>query len=272
MIENLYVDKEHVKQVFADYVAAYNPNDPKIRLKIEHTYRVADLCERIAVSEKMTEDEIMLSWLLGMFHDVGRFDQVKEYHTFQDALSVDHAGLSADILFGKGNYTHALVLDFLPRTDLDGQKETFSIMENAIRAHSAFRIPFTYSEEEKRFADLLRDADKIDILRVQLDFPLTDIYNCKEEELLTAEVTPEVSKSFYEHKAVLRALKKTPVDHIVGHLSLVFELVYPESLRIVKEQQYMEKLFGFASKNEKTLQLFRRMHLEMERYLKEKGL
>ena len=35
------------------------------------------------------------------------------------------------------------------------------------------------------------------------------------------EVTPEVLQSFDEEHAVLRSLKKTAVDNVVGHISLV---------------------------------------------------
>ena len=59
-----------------------------------------------------------------------------------------------------------------------------------------------------------------------------DVY--KRQVLYQEEVTPEVLQSFDEEHAVLRSLKKTAVDNVVGHISLVYELVYPESCRIVK--------------------------------------
>lgn len=74
--------------------------------------------------------------------------------------------------------------------------------------------------------------------------------------------------SFYEHHATLRSIKRTPVDHVVGHISLVFELVFPESVRIVKEQGYLEKLLHFESRNAATNAQFAELRVEMERYLK----
>ena len=38
------------RQAFAAYAARYDVDDPKVKLKIDHTYRVAALCERIAAS------------------------------------------------------------------------------------------------------------------------------------------------------------------------------------------------------------------------------
>ena len=114
----------------------------------------------------------------------------------------------------------------------------------------------------------MRDADKIDILRVNVDVPLEEIYNTTTEELRNAAVTPAVMDSFYEHHATLRSIKRTPVDHVVGHISLVFELVFPESVRIVKEQGYLEKLLHFESRNAVTNAQFAELRAEMERYLK----
>ena len=44
------IDRIKAEKVFRDYVSAYNAQDDKVRLKIEHTFRVAVLCEKIAAS------------------------------------------------------------------------------------------------------------------------------------------------------------------------------------------------------------------------------
>ena len=67
------MNRNRVIETFQHYVSAYNPSDPKIRLKIDHTYRVAGLCGKIAASVGADAD---LAWLCGMLHDIGRFEQV----------------------------------------------------------------------------------------------------------------------------------------------------------------------------------------------------
>ena len=42
------------------------------------------------------------------------------------------------------------------------------------------------------YTHLLRDADKIDILKVNVELPLEEIYNVDTEVLYPEEVTPEV--------------------------------------------------------------------------------
>ena len=67
------INREHIKNTFQEYTDRYDSTDPKIKLKIDHTYRVADLCERIAKSLDLLQEDIDLAWLSGMLHDIGRF-------------------------------------------------------------------------------------------------------------------------------------------------------------------------------------------------------
>ena len=253
------IERERIREVFENYTSAYDVSDEKIKLKIHHTYRVANLCEQIAKSENIDDSEVEMAWLLGMPHDIGRFEQLRQYGTFSDADSVDHAALGADILFGKNG--QAMIRDFVSDDAED------ALIETAVRVHNAYRIPVDLDKRTERFCHILRDADKIDILKVNVEEPLDKIYNTTIEKLQSSAVTEEVMQSFFEHHAVLKSLKKTPVDHVVGHCSLVFELVFPESLCIVKEQGYLEKLLHFETKNPKTKEQFALLRADMEKYL-----
>lgn len=252
----LNIDRNHVMEVFKAYTDAYDATDEKVKLKIDHTYRVADLCERIARAEGLDEGDIDLSWLLGMLHDVGRFEQLRRYGTFIDAESIDHAKLGADILFEEGK-----IRDYVSEADED------ALIEMAIRVHNRYRIPEGLSARVAKLSHILRDADKIDILKVNVEVPLEEIYNTTAEELRNAEVSHAVMESFYEHKATLRAIRRTTVDHVVGHISLVYELVFPESLCIVKEQGYLDRLMNFETYNARTREQFAELREEMQRYL-----
>lgn len=253
---SLKIERDMVNAAFKAYTDAYDGSDEKIKLKIEHTYRVADLCGQIALSEGLKETDVDFAWLLGMLHDVGRFEQLRRYGTFIDAESVDHAALGADILFQEGKIRNYLESD-----------EEDSRIELAVRVHSAYRLPEQLDVRTEMFCNILRDADKIDILKVNVLVPLEEIYNATTRELRNAEVTEAVMQSFYEHHATLRNLKRTAVDHVVGHISLVYELIYPESLHIVKEQGYLAQLMNFATENPKTKVQFAELKEEMERYL-----
>ena len=241
MSEKRLLPRRQIETAFNRYVADYNPEDPKIRLKIGHSYRVAALCETIARSAGADDTE--LAWLVGMLHDIGRFEQVRRYNTFSDAQSVDHAAFGADLLFGEG---------LLEQVAPELEPERRRILELAIRNHSAYRIQDGLSETERLYCHILRDADKIDIFRVNCETPLEDIYNVATRELKTAPVSEKVKQCFLNRTAVPRKDKKTAIDYVVGHLCLVFELVYPVSREIAKEQGYVARLLSYQSENPET--------------------
>ncbi|MGN0141838.1 MAG: HD domain-containing protein [Roseburia sp.] len=256
------LDRTKAKQEFAAYTDRYDSADPKIKLKITHTYRVAGLCEKIGASIGLGGVELDVAWMCGLLHDIGRFEQIRRYGTFSDAESVDHAQLSAEILFG-AQESSGEIRRFVADDRWD------SYLQTAIRYHSAYRIPGNLDEKTVMYCNILRDADKIDILRVNLDTPMEEIYNVTTEELRNSQVTPEVMQAFDEHHAVLRALKKTAVDYPVGHISLTYELVYPMSRRLMKEQGYLDRLMNFESDNPVTRQQFAHIREEMGRFLQE---
>ena len=75
--------------------------------------------------------------------------------------------------------------------------------------------------------------------------------------------------AFYEHHCILHSLKKWPADNAVGHASLVFELCYPESLRIVDEQGWLWQLLDFKTENPDTAKAFGEIADEMKRWIGE---
>lgn len=253
---NMQINREHIKQTFKKYTDAYDSSDEKVKLKIDHTYRVAEISERIARAEGLDDEDIDLAWVLGMLHDVGRFEQLRRYGTFNDAESIDHAQFGADILFVEGK-----IRDYIEDSTED------ELIEQAIRAHNMYRIPEGLASRSEKMAHILRDADKVDILKVNVEVPIEEIYDVTTEELRNAEVSDEVMESYYDHHAILKSIRRTIVDHVVGHISLVYELVFDESVRITKEQGYLEQLMHFESNNPKTREQFAKLREEMEEYL-----
>ena len=255
------LDRTRAARAFAEYTSHYNAADPKVKLKIDHTYRVAALCEHIAKSLALPPREVDLAWLCGLLHDVGRFEQLRRYGTFLDAQSIDHALMSVTVLFDEGH-----IRDYLDDTAED------ELLRTAIRLHNAYRLPEGQDERTRTFCQILRDADKIDILRVNVETPMEQIYNVSTEALRQSPVSPAVLQAFYEHHCVLRTLNHYPADNAVGHASFVFELCYPESLRAVAEQGWLWKLLDFKTDNPATAQAFADMKAEIQRWMKEHGV
>lgn len=255
------INRKNVINAFAEYVRNYDPSDEKIKLKIDHTYRVAGLCQRIAESLGLSEPDVDIAWLLGMLHDIGRFEQIRRFGIFNDAQSVDHAEFGADLLFKEG-LIRKFAEGYYEECELarSGNEEAEQIIKNneyhnkdtgllelAIRQHNKYRVKEDLTERQRMFCDILRDADKVDIFKVNADIPMEIIYDVTTEELKSGVISKEVLESFYKRETVLKSVRKSAVDHIVGHISLLFELVYKESYRQAKEQGYVYKLLDFKS-------------------------
>lgn len=255
------INRKNVINAFAEYVRNYDPSDEKIKLKIDHTYRVAGLCQRIAESLGLSEPDVDIAWLLGMLHDIGRFEQIRRFGTFNDAQSVDHAEFGADLLFKEG-LIRKFAEGYYEECELarSGNEEAEQIIKNnehhnkdtgliemAIRQHNKYRVKEDLTERQRMFCDILRDADKVDIFKVNADIPMEIIYDVTTEELKNGVITKEVLESFYKKETVLKSVRRSAVDNIVGHISLLFELVYKESYRQAKEQGYVYKLLDFKS-------------------------
>lgn len=239
------IDRTLARRAFAAYVAPYDPQNPRISLKIAHTYRVASLADRIARSLGMDEHDVDLAWACGLLHDIGRFEQVRRWNTFSDAHSTSHARLGIEVLWGPrerlgvplspGGPVSATprIRDFLLAPDDD------ELVRTAIALHSDFRLPDNLDERTRAFANKLRDADKVDILRtVQVDTPET-IIGCTGDELMASSLSPAVLRAFAEHRCVRREERTQPVDYLVGFACFAFELVYPESRSAAVEQGYL---------------------------------
>ena len=254
------IDRELVKREFKSYVSGYDINDDKIKLKVLHTYKVASNCENIATSLNLSSSDVDLAWLIGMLHDIGRFEQLRRFHTFIDKDSIDHAKFGADLLFNEG---------LIDRFKVDGK--LYPVIESAIRFHNYFVLPDDIDERTLLFAKIIRDADKTDIFRVAVEFSAAVVYDTTEEALKDASISDEVLDASLKHLTVDKEIRKSPVDYIVSHISLVYGLYFPVSLKMVKDQGFLQKVMDFRNDNPQTNERMKLISDEVNRYIEECG-
>ena len=82
------IDIKKAKEEFKNYVQNYDPNDEKVKLKIAHIKRTSLVAKNTAKYLKLSEEDILLAELIGLLHDIGRFEQIKRYHTFVENLGL----------------------------------------------------------------------------------------------------------------------------------------------------------------------------------------
>lgn len=146
---------------FVENYVAGAQNGP-LRLKVEHSFRVLEHAELLtttelsAAPEAADQETARAALLAALYHDCGRFPQFRDYHTFMDAQSVDHAQLGVDVIREQG---------FL-RSEPDRVRE---LVETAVRLHNRYALPPDLTPEARLIADMIRDADKLDILRIMVE-------------------------------------------------------------------------------------------------------
>ena len=150
-----------LKAWFESYTRSFmtgkTPIDSPLELKVEHTGRVCDNIRHLGRSVDLTDSQLCLAETIGLFHDLGRFEQYRRYRTFNDRQSANHAALSIDVI------NQTALLDALPA----GEKATII---DAIRFHNVPRLPANPPPASLVFMRLIRDADKLDIWKVFADY------------------------------------------------------------------------------------------------------
>ncbi|WP_019238972.1 MULTISPECIES: HD domain-containing protein [Enorma] len=277
------IDRRRAREAFDSYVAAYDATNPRIALKVEHTLRVAELCERIAREAGFTPAGVDLAWLCGLLHDIGRFEQLQRWDTFSDAASTRHAALGVEVLFGNEGDTGvadddgsaAGTIGIIHRF-IDPSDELEEVIRAAVGFHSDYRLPEDLNVRTHAICDVVRDADKLDILRVASTDTVETVLNATEDELLASAVSPAIEDAFFEHHTAHYSERVTPVDYLVNLACFAFELVYPTSLEIADEQEYiyraLERPFGITRPFEKkaTAQLMNRMDGHLRAWVDER--
>ena len=250
-------NREQAQEVFLRYAAQYDMENILIRHKVEHTIRVAELSGRYANALGMDGEEADFAWLLGLLHDIGRFEQARRYGTFVDSQSVDHAELSADLLFRDRLMNRFLkggpAEEGLPgdgTTDDGPEAEGLPgdwrlIAETAIRLHNKLALPEMLDSRTRRFAEVLRDADKTDIFRVIASIPFEDRVGSSQASFTeTEEASPEVMACVLEHRCVPSGIRHSRFEGHISHCCMAFELVFEVSRRTVQEEGWLRSLLA----------------------------
>lgn len=204
-----------------------------VKLKYEHTIRVCEEMALLCDSENLDGRLRAGAMTAALFHDVARFEQFRLYGTFSDRRSVDHAAMAIEIT-ERHNLFSSLV---------DG--DALAVKE-AIRYHNAISISPELSEEGTLFCRLLRDADKLDIYKIALDYYIQP-GEIRRQTLGGGladghSVTPGVCERVLERKIVPYEMIRTLYDFKMIQAGWVFDLNFTHSLRCVRERGYIDAI------------------------------
>lgn len=233
---------------FDKYAMSFNFEEDMIAYKYNHSYRVMHQSDEISYSLNLDEDDNYLACLIGLLHDFARFEQWTKYKSFDDKKTFDHGDEALKLLFDDG-----LIKNYKLSND------NYDIVKKAIKYHNKYSIPEGLSVKEKLHCQIIRDADKLDILYA---FSNPRILEIKEDDSL---INDKVKDDFLNHKVIKSSDVKSANDKIVLFLSFVYDINYDYSRSTILENKYYEKMFDEIKDKDK----FKPYFDEAINYLKE---
>ena len=242
------IDFKKAQESFKEYLKDYDLENGSIKLKIRHTYEVVKKSEYIATGLELDKENIELAKIIALLHDIGRFEQIKEFNEFSDK-KIEHAEFGVKVLFED------------------------NIISKAIYNHNKFKIEDNLNDIELLHCKIIRDADKIDNFRVKQDDKFEDmfpkIYN--KETINYEVVSQKVYEDFMKHKCIELEDRKTIIDYWVCVIAFIFDLNFDISLKYVQENNYIDILVDrIEYKNDDTKQKMEDIRKCAKEYIKNK--
>ena len=217
----------NAKEQFEKYLDSYDRDNGKVRLKIIHTYGVVHdmtkICKRMQLSEEDTE----LARIIALLHDIGRFEQLKRFDSFEPT-TMDHAAYGVQVLFEEG-----LIRQFVPESTWD------DIIRTAIARHSDFKLEGITDPLTLLHARLIRDADKLDNCRVKLEDDLLVFMGASGEEIGAQAITPVIYDTVFKNQCVYSPDRVTRMDYWVSYVAYFLDINYRATLDIIEEHDYL---------------------------------
>ncbi|MBT9779140.1 HD domain-containing protein [Clostridium sp. MCC353] len=252
---------KHAEEIFEKYLDQYDREDDKIKLKIIHTYGVISAMDYLTADLKLTVEDTEIARHTALLHDIGRFEQLRLYNSFDDAI-MPHAQCSLDILFEK-----RLIESFIPERTYD------TIIYTAIKNHGLYRMEEGLKGQVLLHSRLIRDADKMDNFRVKDVSDMKTMVDVSEEELGREEITDEIYQKFLNHIPILNSERRTHMDMWISYLGYIYDFNFPSGLKYLLERDYITRLVKRVPySNAKTAERMKTVHAAAMDYLKAAAL
>lgn len=209
-------------KIFNNYVKQFDFTNSKIRYKFHHSYRVMEIAKEIAISLKLNEEDTYIVTIAALLHDIGRFNQINNYDTYIDQISTDHGDEGERVL--KEN-------DFIKEFVSD--EKIINIILNSTKYHNKYEVDSNLDEKTILICKIVRDADKLDIMRECAN-------EINDEKII---VKKELVNSIENNILAINNYCETNTDSVIYYLSWVYDLNFKYSYEFLIKNKIIEKKF-----------------------------
>lgn len=238
------LDIERHIENFGAYAAARMAEEKgdasPMALKRLHTLRVLENARDIVADERPPLPVARATLLAALYHDVARFEQYLRFKSFKDAQTVNHGLLGIKIV--------------KKERMLAGEEKTVAgIALAAIGLHNRYALPPRLPEEISFAANVVRDSDKLDILRVmdehlssQGPYNPTVVLSLPDDPELCS---PETIAAALAGRVASYSDLKSVNDFRLLLGSWLYEMHYPSSKRRFMENGHARRLVASLPQN-----------------------
>ncbi|MEA1968201.1 MAG: HD domain-containing protein, partial [Thermodesulfobacteriota bacterium] len=225
-----------------------------LRVCKESLYLGKELC--------LSNEQMLLAETTALLHDIGRFRQFKEYNTFLDKISEDHAALGLREIEKKN------MLAFCT----NDEKE---LIKNSIKFHNAADLPRGKDETSLFFIRLLRDADKLDIWRVVTNhYAAPEADNEKAINLGLADddkISLKAVEAVCQKQFVRTNMIKRLNDLKLMQISWIFDLNFSWSIARAKKKKFIDKIASTMPQSKELEKALNHVYSYMENHEQHSG-
>ena len=214
---------------FQQYIASFDSENEKIRLKLVHTRGVIESVRKITGRLVLSEETEQLAELIALLHDIGRFEQIRLFDSFEPN-TMDHATYGVQLLFGE----QMMIRQFIEDDRYD------DIIRVAIAKHSDFALGEIEDDETLFHARMIRDADKLDNCRVKLEESMQVLLGMDPEEVGRQQITEKIWESCRKRQAILAFDRKSKLDYWISYIAYFYDINFAETLEIIREENYVD--------------------------------
>ena len=235
---------EKLRSRFDDYVTGFYGQDEYVNTNLQmkhlHSRRTCTVMLEIADQIGLDASQKRIAEAIALFHDIGRFEQFVKYGTYNDARSVNHCQLGVQIL------RETNLLASVDTTERE-------VIEKAIKYHGQKELPSDLSGQCLLFSQLIRDADKADVLYVITEYHKQ--YRDNQENAMVEALMldlpdePECSAGIID--ALLHGRRidheelRTMNDMRLLLIGWVYDVNFTVTLKLIRERRFFDVLFEF---------------------------
>ncbi len=253
------IEIEKAKKELISHVQKLNLKDGKVEKKLEHILRVSKNCQKIAQKLELSQEEINLAKLIGLLHDIGRFEQYKITEP-KELAKFDHGKAGVKIL-KEDNYIRKYMED----------SKYDEIIYTAVYEHNKYELSKGLTKEQELFCKIIKDADKIDLL-----YEGAYVYwqePNRKKQIEEGKLSPKMLKDFYQYKLADNRNSISKTDQILTFTSFVFDLNFKFCLEILRKNNNVTKMIEkFDYQDLETKEEMQKVNKFVNKYLEKTDL